>query len=210
LPRKNVLQIGGKPLIAWTIESAKASRCIDRLILSSDDDEIIQIAQNWGCEVPFVRSAHLASDKATTVDVVLDALQRCPGYDWIVVLQPTSPLRTASDIDSCLSKCLEMSFSAAISVCITSTSPYLSFHRDSSGQLQSLLPKPKYATRRQDFATLYQLNGSLYVANCSWLTASKTFVTSESYAYVMPKSRSIDIDDEFDFRVAELLLSHGY
>jgi CMP-N,N'-diacetyllegionaminic acid synthase len=207
LPGKNIRDLVGKPLIAWSIEAAHASRCIDRLILSSDDDEIIQVARRWCCDVPFVRGEDLATDEATTVDVVLDSLRRCPGYDWVVVLQPTSPLRTSEDIDTCLLECMDQGASVGVSVCEATASPYWMFSRDGQGQLQTLLPMPQGATRRQDLPCTYQLNGALYVAKCSWLQANPKFITPQTYAYVMPQQRSIDIDDEVDFRFAELMLS---
>ena len=206
LPRKNIREFAGKPLIAWTIEAAQASRLIDRLILSSDDGEIIRVAQDWGCEVPFVRADDLSADEATTVDVVLDALQRCPGYDWVVVLQPTSPLRTAEDIDNCLSECVGRGASVGVSVCESSVSPYWMFGRDSRGRLQTLLPMPKGVTRRQDLPKVYQLNGAVYVVECGWLQANEKFITPHTHAYVMPECRSIDIDDETDFQLAEIIL----
>ena len=207
LPGKNIRDLAGKPLVAWTIEAAQASRCVDRLILSSNDDEIVQVARRWGCDVPFVRDEDLATDEATTVDVVLDSLMRCPGYDWVVVLQPTSPLRTSEDIDNCLLECLDQDASVGVSVCEATVSPYWMFSRDGQGQLQTLLPMPQGATRRQDLPRTYQLNGALYVAKCGWLQANPEFITPKTYAYVMPQQRSIDIDDEVDFRLAELMLS---
>ncbi|MBU0587280.1 MAG: acylneuraminate cytidylyltransferase family protein [Gammaproteobacteria bacterium] len=207
LPGKNIRELAGKPLIVWTIEAAQASGWIDRLILSSDDDEIIQVARRWGCEVPFVRAGHLATDEATTVDVVLDALQRCPGYDWVVVLQPTSPLRSAEDIDNCLSECIGQGASVGVSVCEASASPYWMFGRDERGQLQNLLPMPEGVTRRQDLPKAYQLNGAVYVAECGWLQVNACFITSQTHAYVMPQQRSIDIDVPIDFLLAQQLLS---
>ena len=207
LPGKNIRDLAGMPLVAWTIEAAQASRCIDRLILSSDDDEIVQVARRWGCDVPFVRGEDLATDEATTVDVVLDSLRRCPGYDWVVVLQPTSPLRTTEDIDRCLLECLDQGASVGVSVCEATVSPYWMFSRDGQGQLQTLLPMPEGATRRQDLPNAYQLNGAVYVASCNWLRVNANFITPGTYAYVMPQSRSIDIDNPMDFFFAEQLLS---
>ena len=150
MPGKNIRDLLGKPLVAWTIEAAQASSYIDRLILSSDDEEIVQVALRWGCDVPFVRDEALATDEATTVDVVLDSLRRCNGYDWVVVLQPTSPLRTSDDIDTCLLECLDQGASVGVSVCEAIVSPYWMFNRDEQGQLQTLLSMPQVASRRQD------------------------------------------------------------
>src|SRR5262245_25182815 len=106
VPRKNVRPLGGKPLLAWTIEAARNAPVIDRLILSSDDAEIIEVARAWGCEVPFVRPPELATDTADSVEVVRHALSTLgEDYDYVVLLQPTSPLRTGEDIENCVRLC---------------------------------------------------------------------------------------------------------
>ena len=124
VPRKNIRIVGGKPLIAWTIEQAQKSRYIDRLIVSSEDPEIIRVAQEWGCEAPFMREKALSSDDAPGVAPVLEAIERVGGYDWVVLLQPTSPLRAASDIDGCLELCSARKANACVSVSATSHHPY--------------------------------------------------------------------------------------
>src|SRR4051794_29098155 len=95
LPRKNILLLAGKPLIAWSIAAGKASRFIDRVVLSSEDAEIIEVAKAHGCDVPFVRPSELSRDETPSLDPVLHALDQLPDFDWLVLLQPTSPLRTA-------------------------------------------------------------------------------------------------------------------
>ena len=102
VPRKNIIDVGGKPLIAWTIEEARKSKYIDRLILSSDDREIIEIAKRWGCEVPFEQPAEMARDGTPGIAPVLHAIEMLPDYDYVVLLQPTSPLRQVEDVDGCI------------------------------------------------------------------------------------------------------------
>src|SRR5271157_3678171 len=117
VPRKNLREIAGKPLIAWAIEAGRQSRYIDRLILSSEDPEIMAQARSWGCEVPFVRPAELARDDTPGMEPVLHALTALPEeYDYVVVLQPTSPLRLAEDIDGCLETCLRQEAPACVTV----------------------------------------------------------------------------------------------
>ena len=99
LVRKNILDLAGMPLIAWTIQAAKQSKYINRVVLSSDDDEIMTVAEKYGCEVPFRRPAMLASDDASSLDVLFHAIGEVSGYDYVILLQPTSPLRTSTDID---------------------------------------------------------------------------------------------------------------
>ena len=124
IPRKNVIDVGGKPLIGWTIDAAKESELLDRVVLSSDDDEIIQVATSMGCEAPFKRSADLSGDAASSADVVKDCLHRMPGYDYVALLQPTSPLRRTDDIDSAIRMCIDNDAPSCVSVCEAEESPY--------------------------------------------------------------------------------------
>lgn len=207
VPRKNIREIAGKPLIAWTIEAAKKSNYIDRLILSSEDSEIIDVALRWGCEVPFVRPEELAMDDTPGMDPILHAIQKIEKYDYIVLLQPTSPLRNTSDIDKCIELCLKKDSNACVSVSETEKSPYWIFTLEENNQITPIFEDKEANLRRQDLPTFVALNGAVYVANCDWLLRNKKFLTSETIAYEMPKERSIDIDSEFDFRLAEAMLN---
>lgn len=202
VPGKNIRVVGGKPLIAWTIEAAQASKCLDRLILSSDDDAIIEVAKTYGCEVPFKREARLATDATPSIDVVLDALDRCPGYNWVVLLQPTSPLRTADDIDGALQKCIDLGAPACVSVCETEQSPYWMYTQKDS-RLQPVIDMP-LIERRQDLPRVYVLNGVVYAAQPDWLRITRNFLSAETVAHTMPPSRSHDLDSEQDFEVLEM------
>jgi len=191
--------VGGKPLIAWTIDAGKASIYLDRLILSSDDEEIIGVARQNGCEVPFKRDPVLSLDETPSIDVVLDALGRCPGFDWVVLLQPTSPLRSGEDIDSAIEKCMTSNAPACVSVCEADQSPYWMFHLTNS-RLVPVVDMP-LIERRQDLPKAYVLNGAVYVANTAWLSQQRTFVTPNTVAYEMRPERSLDVDTEEDFEV---------
>lgn len=201
LPRKNVLQAGGKPLIAWTIEAALNSRFVSEVILSSDDDEIIEVAKGLGCKVPFRRPIHLASDTSTSIDVVLHAIGEVPGFDYVVLLQPTSPLRTALDIDAAFEILEREHAPSCVSVAEAEQSPYWMFRLDERLKLHSLLPATSMAQRRQDLPTIYTLNGAIYIARIDWLRETRSFVTHETVAYVMNKRSSIDIDTLEDFEI---------
>ena len=124
-PRKNILKAGKWPLIAWTITAAHNSVAIDKLILSSEDDEIIEIARGWGCDTPFKRPNDLAGDAAKSVDVALHALQELPGYEYLILLQPTSPLRLSRDIDAAFALMIKHGATSCASVCEANQSPYL-------------------------------------------------------------------------------------
>jgi len=204
VPGKNIRVVGGKPLIAWTIEAGKSSKYLDRLVLSSDDDGIIGVAQTYGCEVPFKREARLAADDTPGIDAVLDALDRCPGYDWVVLLQPTSPLRTADDIDGAMQKCIELGAPACVSVCEAEQSPFWMYFQKES-RLYPIIEAP-LIERRQDLPKAYALNGAVYVAESSWLAQQKTFMTSSTVAYEMSPERSLDIDTEIDFKFLSALI----
>lgn len=208
VPRKNVLPFRGRPLIHWTIAAAQASAHIDRLILSSDDAEIIAAAEGAGCEAPFVRAPELSSDEASSVDVVLDAVDRAPGFDLVVLLQPTSPLRAARDIDGALDQLVRANAPSAVSVSAAAIHPWLIFGED-GGRLTAYAPPPEGASlRRQDLPPAWTLNGAVYAAEIDWLRRGRTFVRpGETAAYVMPDDRSVDIDTLEDFRAAEALAS---
>jgi N-acylneuraminate cytidylyltransferase len=197
LSKKNVRLLGGKPLIAWTIEAARGSRYLDRVILSSDDDEIISVAAQYECDIPFKRDSKLAADDTPSIEVVIDALTRCPGYDCVVLLQPTSPLRTSEDIDRTIEQWASSDASTCVTVCMVEQSPYWMFKLEDDARLVPLIPLSQFA-RRQDLPPVYVLNGAVYVARTAWLLRERAFVSTDTVAYVMPGARSIDIDTEED------------
>ena len=199
LPGKNILPVGGRPLLAWSVDAARAARSVDRVVLSSDDDAIMAAARACGCEVPFVRPAALASDAATTIDVVMHALDALPGYDLIVLLQPTSPLRTAADIDAACERLASSGAPACVSVSLVDQSPYWMYRLGDNQSLVPVVEAPPGVTRRQDLPAVYALNGAVYVADTAWLRQARTFITRATVAHVMPAERSIDIDTIADF-----------
>ncbi|WP_018132198.1 acylneuraminate cytidylyltransferase family protein [Effusibacillus pohliae] len=208
VPRKNIRCVAGKPLVAWTIEEAKKSKYIDRLILSSEDPEIISIAREWGCEVPFVRPYELAQDDTPGIEPVLHAMQVLPEeYDYVVLLQPTSPLRTAQDIDGCIERCIQQSANACVTLTESEKSPCWMYVLENDHRMTPLLVTETAPTRRQDAAKVYVLNGAVYVAKSDWLLKQRTFLTYETVGYLMPKERSLDIDTEFDMVLFEILTS---
>ncbi len=210
LPRKNVLPLHGKPLIAWTIEQAKASRYLDKVIVTTDDEEIASIAKTHGADVPFMRPQKLASDTARAIDVIFHALSWFEAHDEtvdiLVLLQPTSPLRTAEDINSAIEVLFIKKARAVISVCETEHHPYWSNVLAEDGSMDGFL-RPELANRnRQELPTFYRLNGAIYAADCAYIRSQQGFFGKQTYAYVMPRERSIDIDAKIDFQFAEFLL----
>lgn len=199
VPGKNILPIGGKPLIQWTIDAARASKYVDRLILSSDDEAIMAVAAAGGCEVPFRRSAHLASDTASSIDVVVDALERVSGHDIVLLLQPTSPLREASDIDGTLERLIASEAPACVSVRPAEEHPYWTFRTDADGRLLRYAEPPSgLPTRRQDLPEAWCLNGAVYAAHVGWFLKNRSFLTEQTVSHPMPADRSLDIDTPAD------------
>jgi N-acylneuraminate cytidylyltransferase len=207
VPRKNIRLVAGRPLIAWTIEEAKKSRYIDRLILSSDDAEIISVARQLNCEAPFVRPAELAQDHVTGIAPIIHAIEAIPEqYNYIVVLQPTSPLRVAEDIDRCIEECVIRNEPACVTVTIPDKSPYWMYFLDKSGKLNPVIEQKSTILLRQQLKNVYVLNGAVFVAEVKWFLQNQKFISDETIGCVMPKTRSIDIDTEFDLKICELML----
>jgi len=199
--RKNIRELGGKPLIAWTIEETKKSNYIDRLILSSEDAEIIAIAEQWGCEVPFVRPQELAQDETPGIDPVIHAIEALEEkYDYVVLLQVTSPLRSVEDIDGCLELMIQENAISCVSVTEPDKSPYWMYTMsEGSHRLDSLITQEIEISRRQDLPRVYALNGAVYVNRCDALMKTKKMINGGTIGYMMPKERSVDIDTEADF-----------
>jgi CMP-N,N'-diacetyllegionaminic acid synthase len=214
VPGKNLLPIGGRPMIVWTIEAARGSRHIDRLVLSSDDQTIMDVAEAGGCEVPFRRDAALAGDEVPSSAVVADALERVPGFDIVVLLQPTSPLRNAADIDGTLALLVASGAPACVTVRAAQDHPYLAFRLEHASHLAPFLVLPAGTSlRRQDLPQAWCLNGAVYAARAAWFMQERTFLSPHTVGYPMPPERSLDIDTAADFerfrRAVEQRLPHG-
>lgn len=206
LPGKNIRPLAGKPLLAWTIEAALQSGFVDRVVLSSDDESILACGRQWGADVPFVRPAHLAADDTPGTAVVQHALEQLPGYDHVVVLQPTSPLRSGKDIDGAIERLFSTKAPACVSVTMAEKSPYWMFFLSGDYRLQPVLPFADRAVNRQSLPDVYVLNGAVYVAEIGWLQQSGSFLSEQTVAYLMPVDRSVDIDSERDLALAEAWL----
>ncbi len=204
LPGKNIRLFHDKPLISWTVDMAKQSIYIDRVVVSSDDRDILMIAKQHGSEVPLKRPEVLAKDETPGVDAVIHAIESLPGYDYVVLLQPTSPLRKIEDIDNTIAMCYEKQAPACVSVTPANESPYWMYTMGDDQQLTSLVSEKSY-TRRQDLPPVFRLNGAIYVADSMRLQNRRSFLMPDTIAYAMPAERSIDIDDAEDFRQAEAL-----
>lgn len=205
IPRKNIKALCGKPLIAWSIDAALQSRRLDAVVVSTEDEEIAAVARHCGAQTPFMRPHELARDETLGVDPVLHALNALPGFDAVMLLQPTSPLRTTEDIDACIALAEQLDAPCELSVCEPAKHPAWMYSLDAAHRLRSLFEGPA-VTRRQDLPPVYAANGALYFARRDWLMEQRTFITPQTCAYVMPAERSVDLDTPLDWRFADLLL----
>ncbi|WCR26233.1 acylneuraminate cytidylyltransferase family protein [Paenibacillus thiaminolyticus] len=205
LPRKNVKPLIDKPLIAWTIEQALQSRYIDRVIVSTEDEEIAEVSRKFGAEVPFLRPSELAGDESSVIESVMYVLERITDYENVVLLQPTSPLRVSEDIDNCLEWLMNNEVDSVVSVTSPEKSPYWCYRVDEHSRLLPLFSIENNLPRQQ-LPQAFVLNGAVYAMKVEHLVRRKGFVTEHTLGYKMPIERSIDIDSELDFWLCEKLL----
>lgn len=211
LPRKNVLPLQGKPLIAWSIEAGLKSRYVDRVVVSTDCDEIAHIAIANGADVPFMRPADIAGDTASTDSVILHLLSTFEPedkVDAVVILQPTSPLRTSEDIDRALELLVEKQAEGVVSVCECEHSPFWSNSLPDDGNMGAFIREDIKGKRSQDLPTCYRLNGAVYAFTVDSIIANQGLSYTKSvFSIEMPVLRSVDIDHELDFKLAEVILN---
>jgi CMP-N-acetylneuraminic acid synthetase len=206
LPRKNILDLEGKPLIAYSIESAFNSQYIDKVVVTSDDDEILSIAEIYGSDT-VKRPSALASDAATTFDVVKHVIEKVGAYDYIILLQPTSPLRESIHIDEAIELLDLKNADAIISVCEVEHSPLWANTLDDSLTMTDFLQKGIDQKRSQELEAFYRINGAIYICRVDKFLEQKSFFLQENiFAYKMDREHSIDIDEMIDFELAKLYM----
>ncbi|GHE80942.1 acylneuraminate cytidylyltransferase family protein [Thalassotalea profundi] len=213
LPGKNSKQLCGKPLVKWTIEAAQQCESIDEIIVSTDSETIAEIAKDSGIPVPFLRPEEISGDTATAIDVVkhtIDYYQKIGRtFDYVLWLQPTSPLRSSTNIQEAIATLKTKSAEGVISVCECDHSPMWSNTLAQDGSMKNFLSNfVKKNPRSQALPTYYRLNGAIYIAKVEPLLAQETFFLEENlFSYVMSRESSIDIDHHLDFKLAEFLLT---
>ena len=213
VPRKNIKKMADKPLIAYTIEHALRSKYIDRTIVSTEDKEIADISIQCGAEVPFMRPEALSGDHAATVDVLLHAInwleeEEKYNFDIFVLLHTTTPLRSVQDIDACIDLLVNTKSDNVFSVTEAHRNPYFNMvELDEQGGVK--LVKDGVFSTRQSAPKAYDLNASIYVWWKDVLKKEKKVILAGSKIYIMAKERSVDIDDDFDFRIAEYLFKNS-
>tara|TARA_B100000767_G_scaffold230827_1_gene222020 strand:- start:327 stop:1028 length:702 start_codon:yes stop_codon:yes gene_type:complete len=210
LPRKNIKNLGGKPLIVWTIEAALSSKYITKIVVSTDDNEISNLSKESGVSV-INRPKNLASDASTSESVILHALDFLKStdevFDIVILLQPTSPFRSTIDIDNAYKMLINSCAKSLISVSQTDNKFLKSFIKKPSGYLEGI-SKSKYAfMRRQDLPVTYLSNGAIYIIFVNDFLKINSLFTDKTIEFIMDKENSIDIDCHEDIINAELILN---
>lgn len=213
LPGKTLRDLCGKPLIAWTIEVAQNAECLDALVISVDDLEIAKVANNYGCEVPFLRPSHLASDTSPSIDPIEHALDflsnQGRSFDIVVLLEPTSPLREATDIDCAVTQLLDSNADSIVSICQAETvHPAFMYRMNEQKYLFPFMTKQPDGLRRQDVDRLFFLEGTIYASKITTLLNRRSFYHEHTIGYEVPKWKSLEIDDEIDFLLVEAIIKH--
>lgn len=210
LKDKNIKLLNGKPLLAYTIEAARKTGLFDEIMVSTDSEIYAEIAKKYGANVPFIRSEQLSSDSASSWDVVKDVLNRYKDlgfyFDRVTLLQPTSPLRTADDIINGYKLIKERKANLVVSVCEMDHSPLWANTLPKDNSMENFIDSKIINTTRQNIPMYYRINGALYIVNVNYLMNADDLYSDKSYAYIMNKMNSIDIDDQFDFYMAECIL----
>lgn len=206
---KNIKELNGKPLIAYTIEVARKSKIFEDIVVSTDSEKYADISKKYGALVPFLREEKLSGDQASSLDVILDVLEKMKQlgkeYDTLILLQPTSPLRTEEDLKQAYEFYLEKKASAVVSVCEMEHSPLWANTLPPSKKIDNFL-RDIGNKNRQQLEKYYRVNGAVYIVNVEYFKKYKNFYQEDSYAYIMSRENSIDIDEDIDFKIAEYLI----
>ena len=212
LPRKNVLDLNGKPLIAWSIEAGLKSNYIDEVMVTTDDDEIIDISKKFGANVPFKRPEKLADDYATRPEVIKHAIEFYQNelgkqFDYLVFLQPTSPLRDEKDIDNAIEFMFEKNGDAVVSVCELEHPIHWSGTLPEDKNMSKFLDNVAVQSRSQDLEKYYRLNGAIYICDVQkFLEEGCVFLKENIFAFEMAQEKSIDIDTDFDVNMVKRII----
>lgn len=207
VPRKNLRLLNGRPLIAWSIEEATKSAVIDRLVVSTEDEEIAETARRWGADVPFLRPERFSTDTARPEDALVHLLGAIgESFDYIAMLHSTVPLRRVEDIDGTIRACHELDATAAIAVCEPGKTPFWMMTLDAAGRMVPLMGWDGFVKRRQDQPKVVIPTGAAFVSRVEPFVRTANFYGPDTVTYEMPAARAVDIDTPLDFRLCEFLL----
>lgn len=211
---KNIKLLNEKPLIAYTIEAAINSNLFDEIFVSTDSSEYARIARELGANVPFLRSEELATDTASSWDVVKDTITKFRGvgkeFDTVALLQPTSPLRNSQDIVNGYNMFNKKNANAIVSVCEVDHSPLWTNTLPRDNSLKDFIKQDFINVPRQSLPNYYRINGALYIFKIKYLMSTNNLYKDGCFALVMSKEKSVDIDDKMDFIMAEYLLTRNF
>lgn len=206
---KNIKLLGGKPLIAHTIEAAIKSNIFDEIMVSTDSIEYMDVAVKYGAKVPFLRSDETSTDTASSWDVVREVIHMYSKngitFDTITLLQPTTPLRTEKDIKEAYKIYISKLANAVVSVCEVDHSPLWSNTLPEDHSMANFIRPEISKLPRQMLSSYYRINGAIYMFQVEYFTKYQDIYSQDCFAYIMKKENSIDIDDEYDFKIAEIL-----
>lgn len=210
IKNKNIKRFCNKPLIYWTIKKALKSKMLTDIILSTDSSKIALFGKKFGANVPFLRPKKYASDKSSSIDAIehaINFLKRSgKNYDYIFLLEPTSPFRDHNDIDRSIKKILSTNAEALISICKTEKhNPLFLFRRKDNDLLIAVEKSRKKYLRRQELSPVYFIDGSIYISKIKTLLSKRTFCHSKTIGFELPKWKSIEIDDTLDWILAETI-----
>ena len=214
VPHKNLAPLNGKPMMVWTIEAAQNSKMMTHFVVSSEDEKIIQVALQYGAPAPFVRPAEFATDEAPSLPVVQHAVREMEArlnivFDYVVMLQATSPLRTGADIDAALEKLIRTGADSVVSVVrIAHHHPYRMRFIENDLLVKLPMGEQKELQRRQDLPPVFIRNGAIFATKREVVMEQNSFLGTVSRPYLMPESRSANVDTKFDFLVVEVMMQH--
>jgi len=204
VPNKNIKLLNGKPLISWTIEAAIKSKSISKIIISTDDPKIAEISKLYKLEIDSFRPENLSNDEATSDSVVLYELKKLTQkFSDVILLQPTSPLRTHVDIENSVNEYFLKKYKSMVSVKVTSKNVFWCFTLNENGSLRSIVGLENMPKSRQDFPKTYELNGAIKISNINLFLKKETFLNDFTMPYIMDEISSLDIDNLDDFKIAE-------
>jgi len=214
LPNKNIKELCGKPLIAWSIEAGIKSKYLDEILVSTDSVEIAEISKELGVKAPFLRPEHLANDTAKSVDVIKHTIEFYKNiikkeFDYVVLLEPTSPLRESKDIDKAIELLLESNAVSIVGICKTEDqNPAFLVTKGDNGEIKGYENKNMEVLRRQDIRDVFFFEGTIYISKTEELLKKKTFYHDKTIGYVVPKYKSLEIDDMDDFIMVEAIMKY--
>jgi N-acylneuraminate cytidylyltransferase/CMP-N,N'-diacetyllegionaminic acid synthase len=217
LPGKNIKELCGKPLIAWSIEAGLRSKYIDEVVVSTDYQDIADISKEYGASVPFLRPEFLASDTATSFDTIKHTIDYYANelkkeFDYIVLLEPTSPLRESSDIDNAIEQLFNSTADSIVGISKSENqNPAFLVLKDEQDFISGYENQDMKVIRRQDLKDVYFFEGTVYISRINVLLIKKTFYHENTIGYVVPKFKSLEIDDIEDFIMVEAIMKNkGY